>query len=222
MLTLLNKNSKLIGADRFYRLTRIATHYLSALILTGINQRGLVMSKNKSLSQERLKELLSYNPSTGIFIRVKDIKANKSGTIVGSLTRQGYLRMSIDNNPYLLHRLAFLYMDGYFPENDIDHINRDTLDNRWDNLRHVSHACNMRNSKVRNTNKSGVNGVAWHKAANKWCGSIMVNYKSIHLGISGSFCEVVKARWEAEKEHNFPNCNTTSSAFIYLKGQGLT
>lgn len=222
MLTLLRKNSILVGADRLSRLTRIATHYLSALILMGINQRGLIMKRHttKDLSQSRLKELFKYSPETGDLVRIKQVSTAKVGDIAGTPDKQGYLKIRVDCKTYTASRLAFLYMVGYFPENDIDHINRNPSDNRWLNLREVSHGCNIKNCPVRSTNNSGVTGVCWSN--NRWRAEITSNYKKLYIGSYEDFCSAVKARWIAEKEFNFPSCNTSSSAFLYLKERGLT
>lgn len=173
------------------------------------------------LTQERLKELLHYDPDTGIFTwKVSLSRSVKVGFIVGSFSG-GYLVTSIYKKIYPLHRLAFLYMEGYFPEYEVDHINRDTKDNRWGNLREVSHSCNMRNARISKSNTSGVVGV--YKARNKksYCSFVTVNRKTVHLGTTYTFEEAVRARWEAEKKYNYPSCNSTSSAYLWLKERGL-
>lgn len=71
------------------------------------------------------------------------------------------------------------------PENMyVDHINNDTLDNRKSNLRVVTNAENAQNRKGANINSTtGIRGVSWHKASNKWRAFIRVNYKQIQLGV---------------------------------------
>jgi hypothetical protein len=171
----------------------------------------------KKLTQERLKEVLHYNPDTGIFTwKVMVGKRAKVGTIPG-YHHCGYIYMGVDNHGYPAHHLAFLYMEGYLPEHDIDHINRIRDDNRWDNLRHVSRSCNLRNTSVRSTNKSGVTGVGWDKGKKKWGSCIGVNCKVKHLGGFDNLKEAVQARWEAEVKYDYPNCNSTSSAFQFLQ-----
>jgi len=112
-------------------------------------------------------------------------------------------------------------MEGYIPENQVDHVNRIRDDNRWCNLRHVSRSCNMRNASISIANTSGVTGVTWHKNANKWVAHIRALDSTKHLGIFESFVEAVKARWDAEVKYGYPNCNSTSSAFEYLKENNL-
>lgn len=170
------------------------------------------------MTQDRLKELLYYDPETGIF----RWKINRGGKVkvggkAGFYKEDEYSVIGVDHKTYLSHRLVFLYMEGYFPENDIDHINRIKDDNRWCNLREVSHQCNMRNCKLQSNNISGVTGVNYHKGICKWRSIITINDKQIHLGYYKNFYDAVKARWQAEVKYEFPNCNTTSSAYEYLK-----
>ena len=96
----------------------------------------------KKLTQKRLRERFYYDASTGILYYKKPRK-NKS--VAGYDDGRGYLLTIIDGERHYNHRLAWLYVYGYLPENFIDHINRNTLDNRISNLREVSATCNARN-----------------------------------------------------------------------------
>ena len=107
-----------------------------------------------SITQDRLKEEVWYDPLTGIFTRKKGSRAGKVGAIAGSLTSYGYIRVSICSKFYMAHRLAWLYVYGYLPENSIDHINGVRNDNRLANLQEVSRACNNAKS-VRLPKKDG-------------------------------------------------------------------
>ncbi|MCP4341289.1 MAG: HNH endonuclease [Desulfobulbaceae bacterium] len=138
------------------------------------------------------------------------------GKDIGSPDAKGYLQIYINGKMYKTHRLAWLWMEGYFPECNIDHRDRCPGNNKWKNLRHVSQTCNMRNCKKGKNNTSGVTGVCWAKRQEKWLARIMVNRVEICLGYHSDFYSAVKARWEGEKKFDFPNCNTTSSAFKYL------
>jgi len=180
-------------------------------------------SKGEKLTQNKLKEELDYNPKTGIFTLKKDSGSKlKKGDIAGSINKvDGYIRIQIDHKKYLASRLAWFYMEGYWPENEIDHHNRIKTDNSFDNLRHVTRTCNARNSGKGKRNSSGVVGVDWHLSLNNWRATITINNKQIHLLSSKNFDDVVMARWLGEKKYNFPNCNTLSSAYQYLKNQGL-
>jgi hypothetical protein len=109
-------------------------------------------------------------------------------------------------------------MEGYLPEHDIDHINRIKDDNSWNNLRHVSRSCNIRNCPMSSRNKSGITGV-YKKKIHKWYTYITFEGKREYLGIFENKRDAAQARWEAEVKYGFPNCNTTSSAFQFLQSE---
>jgi hypothetical protein len=99
-----------------------------------------------TLTQQRLHELLHYDPSTGAFTwRVAPNRRIIAGSVAGVTETNGYRRIRIDGRQYGAHRLAWLYMHGEFPPNDIDHINRTRDDNRSTNLRAVTRKENMTN-----------------------------------------------------------------------------
>jgi hypothetical protein len=128
------------------------------------------------LTQKRLKECLSYSPETGVF---KWIGPNNKRP--GTIDRKGYLRIGIDYKVYRAHRLAFLYMTGDIPK-EVDHIDLDTSNDRWNNLRACTNTQNQANRGPRKTNTSGVKGVSWHKRIKMWQSSISKDYKKLHLG----------------------------------------
>ncbi len=177
----------------------------------------------EKLTQEELKRQLNYNSDTGDF--TWNIKKKHSrfqiGDIAGCKVIQGYIVIKLDAKVYKAHRLAWLYMEGYLPENEIDHINRIKNDNRWKNLRHVSRKCNRRNSGIARNNKSGITGISWAKSKEKWNANIKINHKAINLGYFENKDDAVEARWKAENKYNYPTCNTTSTAFNYLKENNL-
>ena len=98
------------------------------------------------LTQERLKQLLNYDPETGIFTRIISVSSNAlKGDIAGWINGHGYRQLSIDYKKYDCHRLAFLYMLGKLPNEEVDHINHIRSDNRWINLREVTRHENKKN-----------------------------------------------------------------------------
>jgi hypothetical protein len=97
------------------------------------------------LTQSRLKELLIYDPDTGIFRRRIACGIAVAGSTPGNINAMGYLDISIGCKRYYAHRLAWLYVYGEWPSLEIDHINCDRLDNRISNLRDVTHHQNMNN-----------------------------------------------------------------------------
>ncbi len=149
------------------------------------------------ITQTRLMELFTYNPDTGNFIRNTSIGPYKSGSIAGSLKRDGYVRIVADKINYAAHRLAWLYMYGYIPEKDIDHINRIRNDNRITNLRPVTRSENSRNQNMRPTNTSGFAGVTFQKSCNKWQAQIQYLGEKVYLGVYNTAEEAHEAYLEA-------------------------
>lgn len=130
------------------------------------------------LTAKRLRELLNYNPRTGIFrwrVSGRGRKSKIAGFIV---QRGGHRRICINQKIYPAAQLAFLYMTGKWPRRLIDHINCIPDDNRWDNLREATYSQNGGNRRSQNQFK----GVCWDKWAGKFKASITVNNKWMHLG----------------------------------------
>lgn len=123
------------------------------------------MSNDNRRRQEELKRLYDYNPETGIFIQKTTRGGKIAGSIAGSLHSSGYIHIRFEGKPQKAHRLAFLFMEGYIPE-EVDHINRVRNDNRWANLKESSRSEN--NSNVKRKNKSGYSGVHWNKRDLGW------------------------------------------------------
>jgi len=182
----------------------------------------IVCEYENELKQNELKQILKYFPKTGNWKRKKTVSSNaKKGEYTGTLNTNGYIVIGINNKLYYAHRLAFLYMDGYFPENHVDHIDKNPSNNKWCNLREVSHQCNTRNRNTQKNNKSKVSGVYWCKINKKWIAQITINYKTIALGGFKYKNDAIIARWIAEIEYNWGNCNSTSPAYLYLKKKNL-
>lgn len=89
-----------------------------------------------TITQSRLKEVCTYDPETGIFEGIIDRgRKYKVGDPFGKPEKKGYLQVTIDGRTYHLQRLAWLYVYGVFPENQVDHRNNVPDDNRISNLR---------------------------------------------------------------------------------------
>lgn len=174
------------------------------------------------LTQERVRELFDYCEETGVLTR-KSHTTNrvKVGSVAGTPTPKGYHQVMVDCKLYLLHRIIFLYIHGYMPENQVDHISRNKTDNRPCNLREVSHSCNQRNAGVRESNTSGIKGVYWHTRDACWVANISINSKSKPLGYHKDFTEAVCHRYAAETCLQWNDCDANSSAYQYLKQQGI-
>lgn len=163
------------------------------------------------LTQKELQRLLTYDPNTGIFTNRVDRKKVKAGEVCGSYSH-GYLEVKIKGKSYRLHRLAFLYMDGYIPEHCVDHLNGIRDDNRWCNLRHVTTVCNSQNHKLFTTNKSGFVGVSWSSERGKWVAQGSVDDSPIPLGRYATALEAALARltWEVQCPNWHCDCRGTS------------
>lgn len=133
------------------------------------------------MKQEELKELIEYNPETGIFTWKKSGYKKIAGQLAGSYNRN-YLVLKLNYKRYQAHRLAWLYVYGEMPDGLIDHINGDPSDNRISNLRLANHEQNGYNSKLHKTNTSGIKGVSWCGSRNKWLVQLSVNGKTKNIG----------------------------------------
>lgn len=155
----------------------------------------------------RVRELLSYDLSTGEFRWKVSRGTKKARSIAGYEYTYGcgkkYWLIRVDGKMYQAHRLAWLVTHGEFPPEQIDHIDGNGLNNRLENLRAVSDSENKRNLRKYSNNTSGVSGVIWHKASQKWLAQIKVNRKNIHLGSFIDKSEAVAARKAAEAKYNF-------------------
>lgn len=137
----------------------------------------------QNLTQARLKELLHYDPETGVFKWLVHLGTSRVGGVAGSLRHDGYLTVMLDHKRYATHRLAFIYMLGGFPEYDVDHINGVRDDNRWVNLRAVSCSENNQNlGEAQLNNQSGFLGVGFNKRTGNYYARICTNYKQKHIG----------------------------------------
>lgn len=169
--------------------------------------------------KDNLHQLFRYDPETGILYwreRHEDMfkdgaqpkshnaaiwNAKNAGKPAGSKVAAGYIDVSVLSAGRLLaHRVIWKMMTGDEP-NDIDHINGNRSDNRFANLRSVTHETNGRNLSRRVNNTSGAVGVSRHRR--KWVARINPARKTIYLGIFDSFDDAVAARRAAEVKYGF-------------------
>ncbi len=169
------------------------------------------------LTQNRLKEVLKYDNESGLFTWISVKHGAKVGDFAGHAEYSGYIRIGVDGKMYRAHQLAFLYEEGYFPENEIDHINRVRNDNRWANLREASRQCQLRNSAERSDNTTGVKGLRWNKANKRWDARITVGGKQYHIGCFEDKLDAAYHRYAAEQCLGFQDCDIYSSALKYIK-----
>ena len=129
-----------------------------------------------------MKELLHYDPETGVFTRNYDRGPYKRGEPAGAITVQGYVLLNAGSDKYLAHRLAFLYMTGSFPSDVVDHINGNRFDNRWENLRPATRSQNLQNRGPQKQNTYRLKGVFYDEQRRKWLASIKHQGKAYFLG----------------------------------------
>lgn len=180
------------------------------------------MKKKRSdvISCDELKRLIKYDGETGKFTWLVDsTKRNgySAGDNASFVEKSGYSVVCVKGKTYQAHRIAWLYCYGYWPENYIDHINRVKDDNRISNLREVSPSCNVRNCKVKTTNKTGVTGANYNPKTKSYTATIRDQ-----SGRQTSFCglktlrEAAMARYLGELAFGYPDCDKNSSAKLFV------
>ena len=181
--------------------------------------------------EEKLKETFNYIPDTGEFYYKDSRPLNHFKTVRSMLRWQTmfagkliynpdsssgptYNKLNLDGRKYKAHRVAWLFMTGSWPNGEIDHINRDGMDNRFSNLRDVPKSDNMRNASIKKNNKSGVKGVYWRKDISKWvangCSVIDGISRKVYLGAYTSIeaASAARKRWESEEGSIFHKIRT--------------
>ena len=115
----------------------------------------------------------------------------------------GYRYGSIFKKRYFAHRVIWAHFHGLWPDEDIDHQDGNRSHNAIKNLRSVSRKLNCRNKRLRDNNKSGVNGVYWSKQSKKWAAQIRVDGGRVHLGVFDDLRDAARVRKQAERENGY-------------------
>jgi len=141
------------------------------------------MANLSNITQKYLKSILYYDQLTGWFFHknhgIPAWDAKWAGKKAGTLDAKGRCQLWILGKAYRAHRIAWLYMTGSFPKSEIDHINCDPLDNRWENLRLATRS--QQNQNKRPMRAWPPKGVYWHKQSGMWRAKI--GKISKHLGL---------------------------------------
>jgi hypothetical protein len=160
------------------------------------------MAKRQDISADLARQLLDYDPETGILRwkprspehfrptrrqtaadRCKNWNSRYAGKIAGGkLDDRGYITVSIFDNHYLAHRLIWLIMTGEWPEHEIDHRYGDGGNNKWEDIRKATPSQNQHNKGLSKRNKSGFTGVTPSKDGKRWRARICLNWKEVSLG----------------------------------------
>jgi hypothetical protein len=172
------------------------------------------------LTQERLKELFHYDPEIGVFTRKTKVGRYLAESASGAKHNKGYLQITVDGGNHLAHRLAWLYVYGHFPINQIDHINRIKTDNSIKNLRDVDASTNHHNVGLRCHNTSGFTGVVRDTRSGKWIAQIIYKTKRYYIGSFDDVELAVIARKQKEKELMYSEQQVpVDNASLYLPSQ---
>jgi len=161
------------------------------------------------ISQQELKQVLSYNEDTGIFTWLVKRGPVNVGDIAGCKAKFGersttlYISIFVKGKPYLAHRLAWLYVYGEFPEFNIDHDDGCGINNRISNLLDKPQSSNAKNRKLQKNNRSGINGVKWYARYGKWRAFIGSGGKMISLGYFDTMFDAACIRKSAENQHGY-------------------
>jgi hypothetical protein len=134
-----------------------------------------------NLTAARLREVLHYDPETGVFTWLKAYQRRLVGQQAGRLNDDGYIRITVDGIEHSAHRLAWLYVHGEWPSVLIDHHNGRRSENRLSNLREADRYINAQNERShRKTNVSGFLGVRFSKG--RWRSDITIDGKPTFIG----------------------------------------
>lgn len=171
----------------------------------------------KSVTVDRLRELLQYDPATGAFTwlprpledfadenRGKVWNVRWPGKVAGSPCN-GYIAISINKRLHKAHRLAFLYMTGEWPKGEVDHRNGVKTDNRWENLRDVTHQVNSQNTRAARGAATGLLGAYIEKSTGRFFSSICVDGRLRWLGYHPT-AESAHAAYVAAKREFHEGC----------------
>jgi hypothetical protein len=163
------------------------------------------MANTNLLTQERLKEVLNYDAESGVFTWATGRPKAAKGSVAGGFSDRGYLTICIDGVKHRSHRLAWLYVHGFYPD-QIDHENHVRHDNRLINLRASNSYENSRNKSKPSDNKSGVVGISLSNRIGRDETRWEVKICGKFLGYFDNFFEAVCKRKSAELQFGFhPN-----------------
>ena len=159
------------------------------------------MQNNKDLllSFELLDSLFAYDNESGMLCRKTTRGGSVSGSICNHIDSRGYYRVKINSIPYRVHKIVWILCNKELPKHNIDHINRDKLDNRIENLRDIPQSINNKNHSVSSKSSTGCSGITnYKKGMHRAC--IFHNKKNISLGVFDNIEDAISARKSAEEK----------------------
>jgi len=143
------------------------------------------------LTAARLRELLDYDPLTGIFTNRARRGRHAAGSVAGGLTDRGYIRIFVGGRSYRAHQLVWLHTHGRWPEDELDHHDRDKANNRLVNLREATRAFNTQNRILPD------GGVAFDSERGQWRVRVRIGDRPTHLGRFGKHADAALVAHDA-------------------------
>ena len=150
-----------------------------------------------SLTKDLISDLFYYNDGY-LYRKTRPSQNTKINERVGSLGKDGYLRVAINYKHYLVHRIIYMLHFGYLPD-IVDHLNRDTLDNRIENLRPATRSENAFNSVAHKDSTVKIKGITWREDLKKYRVRICKDYKQYHIGVFNTLEDAKAASTTARK-----------------------
>lgn len=150
------------------------------------------------MNEENLLSTFRYEPETGLLYRMKSPKKRFEGKVVGAKESRGYLQVRFEGRLYMAHRIIWFIVYGHWPQEEIDHINRDRADNRLSNLRLATRQENTWNASLRKDNRFGAKGVS--DRYGRYVAIIRVNGANTNLGYFNTVAEAAEAYKSAAKQ----------------------
>jgi hypothetical protein len=156
-----------------------------------------------------LKSIITYDPITGIFTWKyrydvpKNWNSKHAFRVAGTISKTtGYTVIQIGKGlHYNAARLAWLYMTGKWPTDQIDHKNLIRDDDRFENLREATNSQNNSNKRAQSNNQCGHRGIYLHNGK-VWRARINHNGKQIELGCFVNLEDAIDARKKAEEKYH--------------------
>lgn len=167
--------------------------------------------KHTDITQEELLKIIKYDKSSGYFTWIKPIKSKKK-VYAGTEDAYGYCQISVNCKLYKAHRLAFLYVNGSLPTGEIDHIDGNPWNNSWSNLREVTRAQNVHNSKGTAAIHKNVYAVSGNRAK-PYNVKFMINGKSKSFGYYVSIVEAVNVADKIRKQLHGEYCKILTKEY---------
>jgi hypothetical protein len=169
-------------------------------VLWGYHGHMTHKNAHADLTAQQVRELFSYNRHTGeLRWKVKLSIRAPVGKIAGFKQPSGRIKVGIWGKEYMMHRIIWLWMTGKWPEYEIDHVDENQSNNRWNNLREATPSQNHRNRGPQKNNKTGYKGVCFATRAQKFLARIKHQGVGYNLGLFNTAEEAYAAYCKAAK-----------------------